>query len=199
MQSFNFFQTLIIISEIGSLICDRVLAEQPVQELIHSDEHFDLVIMAAFYVDCFLGFAHKFKAPVVQLSPFGGPQYLADVVGNPNPYAFVPDVFRDFSDKMSFSERVMNTIGGLFQQIGRCFYIKRLDNIMRKHFNYTSNMPSIRDLEKSTALVLVNHHFSISYSKPMVPNYVQVGGMHVKPPKSLPAASSITYTLCMDR
>lgn len=123
-------------------------------------------------------------------------EYLGDAVGNPNPYSYVPDAFQDFSDKMSFRERVLNTLGGLFQQMcGRHFVNRRQEVIMKKHFNYTSSMPSITDLGKSTALVLVNNHFSISYPKPMMPNYVQVGGMHVKPPKSLPAVSTLVYTL----
>jgi glucuronosyltransferase len=174
-------------------MCDRVLGEPSVQKLIHSvDKHFDIVIMEGFYIDCFLGFVHKFKTPLVQVSPFGGAEYLGDLVGNPNPYSYIPDPFREFSDKMSFSERILNTLGGLFQQVGRRYYhIPRQEAIMRKHFNYTSNMPSIRDLEKSTALVLVNQHFSMNYPKPMLPNFIQVGGIHIKPQKNLPAVSAI--------
>jgi hypothetical protein len=55
-----------------TFLCDRVLGDEPVQKLIHSDEHFDIIIMQGFSIDCFLGFAHKFKAPVVQVCPFGG-------------------------------------------------------------------------------------------------------------------------------
>jgi glucuronosyltransferase len=186
--------------EFATLLCDRVLEEPSVQKLMHSDERFDIIIVEGFYIDCFLGFAHKFKAPVVQVCPFGGPEYIGDLVGNPNPYAYIPDVFQEFTDKMSFSERIKNTLGGLFQRIGRRhLIIPRQDAIMKKHFNYTSSMPSITDLEKSTALVLVNHHFSISYPKPVMPNYVQVGGMHIKPPKNLPAVSAIDFTFYMVR
>jgi glucuronosyltransferase len=201
MQNLNYIQRIFIVWEITTLLCNKVLGEPPVQKLIHSDdERFDMIIMEAFYIDCFLGFAHKFKAPVVQVCPFGGSEYVGDVVGNPNPYSYIPDAFQEFSDKMSFSERIKNTLGGLFQQAGRRYYlIPRQEVIMRKYFNYTSSMPSITDLEKSTALVLVNQHFSLSYPKPMMPNFVQVGGIHIKPPKSLPAVSAIDYTFCMVR
>jgi len=37
----------------------------------------------------------------------------------------------------------------------------------------------------------VNTHHSLSYPKPLMPNYVQVGGMHVKPPKKLPEVRKV--------
>ncbi|KDR11535.1 UDP-glucuronosyltransferase 1-8 [Zootermopsis nevadensis] len=57
---------------------------------------------------------------------------------------------------------------------------------MQKYFNYTDKFPPVWELEYRTSLVLLNSHFSLSYPKPLSPNYVQVGGMHVKPPKKLP-------------
>ncbi|KAJ9601562.1 hypothetical protein L9F63_000305 [Diploptera punctata] len=154
--------------------------------LINSNEKFDVIILQAFFFDCFLGFAHKFKAPVVQFSVFGGTAELGNLVGNPSPYSYVPDSLQELSDKMTFTERLLNTIGHLFQKLTTKYFHKDQDKLMRKHF-HDPNMPSIEELEKRTALVLVNHHFSISYPRPMVPNFVQVGGLHVKPPKKLPA------------
>jgi glucuronosyltransferase len=191
----GFVQNIAVVWAVASVLCDKLLEDPPVQKLIHShDQHFDVIIMEAFYLDCFLGFAHKFTAPVVQVCAFGGTEYMSDLVGNPNNYAYVPDAFLEFGDRMSFKERILNTLAGLFQKVGRRYFLlPKLEAIMKKRFNYTSSMPSISELEKSTAFVLVNHHFSISYPKPLLPNLVQVGGMHIKPAKDLSAVRVLCY------
>ena len=186
----NYVQQLVKLWGLGQLFCDVTLAEESIQNLINSDEQFDLLIIDAFFVDCYLGFAHKFKTPVIQFCGFGGTEVIGDLVGNPSPYSYVPDPFSEFSDRMTFSERALNALGHIFQKLAKNYFIEIEDEIMRKHF-HDPKMPSIWELEKSTALVLVNHHFSISYPRPLVPNFVQVGGLHIKPPKKLPAVSVI--------
>lgn len=43
-----------------------------VQKFIHSTGlHFDVIINEDFFADSFLMFAHKFKAPIVTICPFG--------------------------------------------------------------------------------------------------------------------------------
>jgi glucuronosyltransferase len=191
-QSFNAFQTILIHWGFGSLICEKYLQDPGLQDLIHSKyEHFDLVIIEAFFNECFLGFAHKFSAPVVQVCSFGGTAWMADWVGNPNTYSYVPDAYSHYSDRMTFWERLTNTVAGELVQLGRkYYYLPKQEAIARKYFNYTNELPSISELESSTALVLVNSHFSFSYPKPLMPNFVPVGGMHIKAPKELPDVRS---------
>jgi glucuronosyltransferase len=168
--------------------CDLMLQEEEIQKLIHATNlHFDLLIVEAFFNECFLGFVHKFKAPLIQLCTFGGAHWIGDWVGNPNPYAYIPDPFLAYKDKMNFWERTINTLMGTLWRLGRMyFYLPGQDAVMRKYFNDSDDLPSVADIEYTTSLVLLNHHFSISYPRPLMPNMVQVGGMHVQPPKKLP-------------
>jgi glucuronosyltransferase len=191
LPKFNYFQIILMLWGLGSEVCDRVLQQKTVQDLIHSnDQQFDLIINEAFANDCFLGFAHKFKAPVVQLVTFGGTSWMGDWVGNPTPYSYVPDPFQNFSDRMDFWERIVNTLGITFQKLTRIFYyLPKQQALLEKYFSDYAPLPSISELDSSTSLLLLNHHFSISYPRPLVPNMVEVGGMHVKPAKKLPAVS----------
>ncbi|KAJ9601565.1 hypothetical protein L9F63_000308, partial [Diploptera punctata] len=186
MKASSYFFKIMMLQFFGSKMCNVMLQEEPIQNLMKSKEHFDLIFLESFFTDCFLGFAHVFKAPVVQISTYAGNEELGDLVGNPCPYAYVPNPFQDYNHKMNFEERLFNTFGYLFQKLTRKYFVYQQNSIMREHF-HDPNMPSIEELEKSTALVLVNHHFSISSPRPLVPNFVEVGGMHVKPPKKLPA------------
>jgi len=175
----------------GDLLCDKVMEQKVVQDLIHSDDqHFDLIITEAFNIDCFLGFAHKFKAPIVQVVSFGGASWMGDWVGNPNPYSYVPDPLQKLSDRMSLWERILNTFGITFQKFSRMFcHIPRQQAYLEKYFSGYAPLPSISELDSSTSLILVNHHFSINYPRPLMPNIVQVGGMHLKPAQKLPEVS----------
>ncbi|XP_068086153.1 UDP-glycosyltransferase UGT5 [Anabrus simplex] len=172
----------------GNLIGDHLLQSPNVQEVIHSkNQHFDLVILEAFANEAFLGFAHKFKAPVIFLCPFGGTHWMHSVVGNPSTFSYIPDTFLNFNDHMTFPQRIHNTLIGVIELLVReLYYLPQQDAIMRKYFNNSGPIPDIRELERQTSLLLLNSDVSLSYPRPMVPNAVQVGGMHIKPPKKLP-------------
>lgn len=176
--------------------CDLMLQEEEIQKLIHARNlHFDVLIVEAFFNECFLGFVHKFKAPLIQICTFGGVHWMGDWVGNPNPYAYVPDPFLAYNDKMNFWERMMNTIVGTLWRLGRMYYyLPGQDVIMRKYFNDSDDLPSIASIEYTTSLLLLNHHFSISYPRPLMPNMVQVGGMHVLPPSKLPKVYKLLFS-----
>jgi len=117
---------------------------------------------------------------------------MADWVGSPNPYSYVPDEFIEYTDKMNFWERTHNTIVYLLKHVGRqLIHLPKQNAVMQKHFNYTDNLPPVWELEYKTSLVLLNTHHSFSYPKPLMPNYLQVGGMHVKPPKKLPQVRNV--------
>ena len=190
MMEMNYLQTVLLLNSFGDKICNAALAEEPMQNLMKSKEKYDIIIVENFFSECFLGYAHIFKAPVVQISTFAGTEDQADIVGNPTPYSYIPDPFQEFDQNMDFKQRLMNTLGYLVQKVAKKFSIRRQNEIMRKFF-HDPDMPSLEELQKSTALVLVNHHFSIGSPRPLLPNYVMVGGMHIKPPKKLPTVSNI--------
>ena len=192
-QSFSHFDLAISLWFMGESLCHYVLQQDSIQKLIHStDLHFDVVIVEAFINECFLGFTHKFQAPLIQVCPYGGGNAMADWVGSPNPYSYVPDEFIKYTDKMNFWERTDNTFVCLVKHVGRqLIHVPKQNVAMQKYFNCTHNLPPVWELEYKTSLVLLNTHHSLSYPKPLMPNYVQVGGMHVKPPKKLPQVRNV--------
>jgi len=195
LQKFTTFKMVIMLWVLGNHLCDKFLQQPAVQDLIHSnDQQFDLIITEAFNHDCVVGFSHKFKAPLVQVVTFGGTSWMGDWVGNPSPYSYVPDPFQNFGDRMDFCERVLNTLGITFQKMTRFFYfLPKQQALLEKYFGDYAPLPSISELHSSTSLLLLNHHFSISYPRPLLPNVVQVGGMHVKPAEKL---SEVSTYLC---
>lgn len=64
--------------------------------------------------------------------------------------------------------------------------IQKEDN-ERLQKRFGSGIPDLRDLADSSSLIFVNQHFSFAGPKPMPPNVVEIGGIHIGPArKSLP-------------
>lgn len=64
--------------------------------------------METFNTDCLYGVAWKLQAPVISLSSCNLMPWHYDRVGNPHIPSYVPSLFMEHSDKMTFSQRLMN-------------------------------------------------------------------------------------------
>jgi glucuronosyltransferase len=193
LQSFVFIDFQLMLWFMGESVCHYVLQHESVQKIIHSaDLHFDVIIVEAFVKECFFGFPHKFKAPIIQVCAYGGSNYMADWAGSPHPYSYFPNEFTHHTEKMNLWERTHNTIVCLLKHAGRqLIHVPKQNAAMQKHFTSTDSLPPVWELEYKTSLVITNTHHTLNYAKPLMPNYVQVGVMHVKPPTELPQARNL--------
>jgi glucuronosyltransferase len=165
--------------------CDRMLSFHKVKDLLKSQEKFDLIITETFVTDCFLPFVHKFKAPHVAMSSCAMFPWSNDRMGNYYNPSYIPSKGTYFSDKMSFSQRLINAI----VYVVKCFWFSALDSIAiesyaRKHFG--DEVPPLSEIARNTSLLLLNTHFSLNRPRPLVPGIVEVGGLHIRPAKELP-------------
>ncbi|KAJ9574466.1 hypothetical protein L9F63_008354 [Diploptera punctata] len=146
--------------------CRSVLAQPKIQELIKSQEKFDVAILIGISTSV--------------LMPWGNER-----MGNPESPSYIPHLFSEYSDKMNFYERMMNSLTVNLYKVMYYFNVEVPTNkIVRKHFG--DDMPDLSEIAKNTSLVLVNSHFSLNAPRPLVPGVVEVGGIHIIPPKPLP-------------
>lgn len=54
-------------------------------------------------------------------------------------------------------------------------------------YKFGHDMPSVAELVKDTSMFFVNQHFSLSGVKPLPPNVIELGGIHIQKSKPLPA------------
>ncbi|XP_049939934.1 UDP-glucosyltransferase 2-like isoform X3 [Schistocerca serialis cubense] len=187
MGEVNPFILLLFSSTIGSSMCKNAISTPEVQDLITSNnQKFDLLI-AGVFTECFLGLAHKHNASIIQQIPNTLAFVMGDAVGNPAAYAYIPDIMLDIPVNMNFLQRTLNSMYGLLVELLRFFvYVPNQQEIMVSYSKNIDNLPSVEKLFKSSSLVLINNHESIGLSRPLTPNTIQVGGMHIKPAKDLP-------------
>ncbi|EDW38374.1 GL12557 [Drosophila persimilis] len=162
----------------GLDLTEALLAAPAVQQLLKEQRTFDGVIVEAFMNDAHYGFAEHFGAPLIVLSTLGATGWTSDLVGTPSPPSYVPHNLLQFSDRMDFTQRAQNLGFQVFEYFyQRWFNLPRQEALYRKYF--ANNTQDFYEMRRSTSLVLLNNHVSMSAPRPYAPNMIEVGGMHI--------------------
>ena len=179
----NFVTFTMTINFMGNYYTEAVLSHPKVQELLMSDQTFDVVIVEQFVDDALKVFAYHYKAPLVLFIACGSHSWINPLVGNPGPPSYVPEQNIHFR-QIRFLDRLRNTIVYIFGELNRnLLFFPQQEKIMKKYF---SEAPALNELVYNASLVLLNSHWSTNMAVPRVPNMVDLGGIHVKPPQVLP-------------
>lgn len=174
----------IILADIGHSSCESALNSSSVKSFLEENHHFDLAIVAHFNTDCFLTVAKKLNVPVIRtlscsLLPWSHYRY-----GSPSNPAYIPHNFAPFSNKLSFFERVENTVITCFHSAYYNNFGVRNDR--RTSMKFFGEYGASLDTDiLNDSLLLMNTHFSVQFPIPLVPNIVEVGGIHLGVPKPL--------------
>lgn len=166
----------------------EALGSSQVQEFVNSNEEFDLIIIEMFTTDCFLGLVHHFKAPFIGVTSSVIMPWMNERFGNIDHPAYIPVMFMDFSDRMSFVERLENTIVLVLNKIIHKLYYGYPGHTAAKKY-ISSGVPPLEEIARNASLFLVNSHFSLNLPRPLVPSVIEVGGMHLKAHEKLPQVS----------
>lgn len=95
-----------------------MFANRAFQDLLHSNDTYDLVILESFFgQEALAVLGHKFQAPIIAETSYGTPHNCFLFMGNPNLYAYMPDYKFAFPARMDFLQRLQNTAMGEFGDI----------------------------------------------------------------------------------
>ncbi|XP_046401765.1 UDP-glycosyltransferase UGT5-like [Ischnura elegans] len=169
-------------------VCRDIMQKEEVKALTKpkGGKGFDLIIMSNFFTECFYPFARVYKAPIVLLSPGGPMPSTYSAVGNVVLPSYYAETYIGYSDRMTLKERTINTLAKVAFSIFYRFWVQRnMETEMRAAFG--EDTPSISELEEHVSLAVLNSHFSLTGAKQTVPSLIEAGGVHIKPPKELPA------------
>lgn len=174
----------------GPQITLETLNNTKVKEFIHSDGYqFDVVLFENFHHECFVTMSHKFGTHAIQLIPATPVTYVSQWHSQPFNPSYIPDPNSGFTDQMPFLIRTTNFLISLIQLVlYPIFYMPKQKEIMLEHFNYTGSesRPSLEEMTKNISLTLINTHIILGTARPLVPNFIDVAGMHLKPASKLP-------------
>uniref|UniRef100_A0A182P856 UDP-glucuronosyltransferase n=1 Tax=Anopheles epiroticus TaxID=199890 RepID=A0A182P856_9DIPT len=187
------FSNIMGVYEFYKVASDILEQEDVIKRLLEYPRtfRFDLIIHDFTMGQFLLGFLQHFNnPPLVSISPYNIPsytQYLADI---PLYTTYLPHPASDFGSKMSFMERVKNTLYWWFDMLYRQqVYMPQEQQRMKRVFE-GANLTHVKLLERRSELVLVNSDPALDFYQLLPPNVVQVGGLHIKRAEEMPTMMS---------
>lgn len=127
--------------------------------------------------------AHKFGLPTINLLR-GIPCSLdMKAAGCPTPPSFVPRFFTGYTDKMSFKERVINTLVALLEPLMCRALFWHFDHITAE---FLGEDVTVAQVLSNSDIWLLRLDFTLEFPRPLMPNIVLVGGINCDVRNSLP-------------
>lgn len=168
------------------------LTRRGARETLRHDEFRRIV--AERDVDLFVvdAFGNEYAYPVIELTgvPFvthlsASPiPMLLTALGGPGEYASVPSTFTDFTDDMSFFQRLQNVLGcHMFQLIRDVYWVPQMDEVVKEEFPQAK---SINEVVGSVALSIANSHTTTTFPRSLPPTVIPIGALHTRPARELP-------------
>lgn len=148
--------------------------------------HFDAILIEPLVPDCLTHMATQSRLPVIFAVPtathFLKQRAATGHVSNP---AVVSPVTAYHAVPRTFAQRLANAVSTLHGTV--------IVTLLELWYKVTDPEPYELLAPVPPSLVFVNGHFVSDASSPNPPNVVGIGGIHLKPPKKIPAVS-IIYT-----
>ncbi|KAB0799707.1 hypothetical protein PPYR_07587 [Photinus pyralis] len=187
---FQRYVTPLLVAHMGFQSCTQGLPHQAYVNFLKSGLHFDLVITELFSTECFLDDLRKFDAPIIGISSCSIMAWDDFTVGVPTNPAYIPNSFLFLSDEMTFFERVENTMMYIITFATFELFIDIPGRIVASEY-FLKPVPNLKATAANISLLLVNNHFSVTRPRPLPPSYIDVGGIHLGVPKTLPLVSLV--------
>lgn len=167
----------------------RLLETNEIKQLLKTDVKFDLIISELFTNDIFIGFSYKFKAPLIAIVSSIPLPWSSDRVSNIENPSYTTNVFSLCSDRMDFTQRLVNTVNLAFSKLAYAYFNYYAEGFARKFFG--EDLPPLSSLLKNTSMMFVNSFPALNGARPNTPQVVEIGGIHMKPAKQLPHVSNV--------
>lgn len=167
---------------------DEIIRCECLQQLIHTNDTYDLLITELFITDVFLAYTYKFQKPFIMVCTLPILPWGSFKVGETDNPSYIPVTFNDISfdrNGPTFVEKLYNVAVYLTAMYHYYWeWIPQTDEVIRRHFG--ESYPSAHEISKNVSLILTFSHFSLNLPRPHVPAVIEVGGLHIKKPHPLP-------------
>ncbi|KAM4052417.1 UDP-glucuronosyltransferase 2A2-like isoform 2-T2 [Anomaloglossus baeobatrachus] len=168
--------------EIERLVCDGIIKNKVLLNRL-KEEKFDILV-ADPLAPCGELIAELIGVPFIYSFRFS----IGNVIERhcshiPTPYSYVPGTMTELNDKMSFVERLRNTIFYLSQDVIFQFFISPIWN---QYYSEALGRPTtLCEIMGKAEIWLIRTYWDFEYPRPLLPNFEFVGGLHCKPAKPL--------------
>ncbi|XP_045608864.1 UDP-glucosyltransferase 2 [Procambarus clarkii] len=166
-------------------LCSDALGKEEVQNLLKED--FDFILLSAFMSDCFLSVVYQLKVPFAFVSPAGLLGPLPVLMGNPSFPSYNPSLLLSSRHPLTFVERAISTLSEIATNVMFTYASSCMEGECRSRGLCPDDMPGFAEVSRNASLALINSVQTMEYpARPIVPNVVYCGGIHIHPAKPLP-------------
>uniref|UniRef100_A0A673G036 UDP glucuronosyltransferase 1 family, polypeptide A1 n=1 Tax=Sinocyclocheilus rhinocerous TaxID=307959 RepID=A0A673G036_9TELE len=153
--------------------CERLLYDESLMKSLRETE-FDVLLTDPF-LPCGTIIADSFSLPAVYFLR-GIPCRIDEAAAQcPSPPSFVPRFFTGFSDKMTFPQRVRNTLMTVLEK-SLCHQL--FGSFGELASRYLQKDTTYKELLGNCAVWLLRYDFTFEFPKPQMPNMVHIGGIN---------------------
>lgn len=171
------------------------LSNVEVQKLITKSDSlkFDLIIIEHFGFSPFLAFAEIYDCPVIGITSMEASFIVHEQFGNGGNPVIHPDMnFAFIHGALTFAERWQSLRFYLkFKFYMRRQYQEEIERMTQQ--NFPSVKASTHDMIDRVQFLMINTHPVMGFVRPLLPNTIQLGFMHIEAPKALPSGEVKTF------
>lgn len=181
------FETLVS-TKAGNDDCKTLMNNNQVLHLIRTRPRFDVIIVESYNSDCALALAANLSAPYIAFNPQPAHPWHYSRLGINFNSAYVPQSLLPFGKQPWFFDRVKSFI--LYYVSNWVYYVgsQVTDHVFLYKY-LGDDLPTLESIASNASLVFVNTHKSVFGSVVRADNVVDIGGIHIRPPKVIPTVS----------
>ncbi|KAL4112237.1 hypothetical protein QTP88_016062 [Uroleucon formosanum] len=170
-----------ILPGIDRFFCDAIYSNKQLTDLMAPEarDRYDLLLIEPVFIDCVSYLSDELRLPVIYSIP--SPMLTAiegRFTGHMSNPACVSNLFASHAVPSTFVERLMNTALLTYSMTKT-----RYDQLVTV---FTNPRPYDLAPTVSPSIIFQNSHYISESPRPVTPNVVYVGGIHLKPPKTIP-------------
>ncbi|XP_034473734.1 UDP-glucuronosyltransferase 2B31 [Drosophila innubila] len=164
----------------GQKTCGTLYASGHVQTVLkrHQEKPYDLLLTEYFSTDCQLAIAKLLHLPIIGVSTCALMPYFYDRIDLPDTPAYIQSEFVGFAQPLNWSDRLLNFVQAKLLKFLYKVHSNRADKALIKH-HLGIDIDVDEVARRQTAFILGNQHYSHLGSRPVTPQFLEVGGMHI--------------------
>ncbi|KPJ20035.1 UDP-glucuronosyltransferase 2B37 [Papilio machaon] len=178
------FETLVS-TKSGNDDCKVLMNNHQVLHMLRSRPRFDVIIVESYNSDCGIAFAANLSAPYILFNPQPIHPWQYNRLGINFNSAFIPQSLLPYGKNPWFFDRLRSYI--LYHITNWVYYIgSQVTDHVYLYKYLGDDLPSLESFASNASLVFVNTHQSVYGGFPRPDNVIDIGGIHIRPPKIIP-------------
>ncbi|XP_049875107.1 UDP-glycosyltransferase UGT5-like [Pectinophora gossypiella] len=178
------FETLIS-TKSGNDDCKTLMNNHQVLHLLRTRPKFDVVLVESYNSDCGLALAANLSAPYIAFNPQPIQSWQYNRLGINFNSASVPLSGLPYGKEPWFFDRLRGYI--LYHVTNWVYYVgSQVTDHVYLYKYLGDDLPSLENIASNASLVLVNTHQSVFGGVIRPDSVVDIGGIHIRPPKIIP-------------